>query len=239
MAIKQEYTKWVKKPGQKGYVIDTRTGKKVTGGIKLVSDTTKGKAGQTQMYKKGRGQAVGRKPSAMGGGQMPGGSKKVGGGSGGSGGKTPPPATDKPGKKATDLQKAKKKMGAAAGYGKGGKTPSNLMSQQTVMDKWKSMTPAQKKAATSSAAAFARRLGVNPTKYLAGRLGVPMPPQGSPRPRSPLSVKGQAEIIGGGASAIANMTASQASALLSRADKGLVKISAAQKAVLRRIIEGR
>lgn len=233
MAINQQYTKWVKKPGQKGYVIDTRTGKKVTGGIKLVADTTKGKAGETQKYVKGRGQAV--KPSAAGGGQKPG--QRPGGTTGGAtGGSTKPttPPAQKPGKKPTAVQKAKKKMGAAAGYGKAGRTPSNLNAQQTVMDKWKSMTPAQRKAASQSASAFARRLGVNPTKYLANRLGVPLPTGGS-LARSPLSVKGAGERV----SNVAGMTAAQASALLARAEKGAVKITNAQKAVLRRIVEGR
>lgn len=72
MAIKQQYTKWVKKEGKRGYVIDTRTGKKVTGKIKLVTDTTRGKAGEKQTYKKGVGQGNKPKPSARGAGVMPG-----------------------------------------------------------------------------------------------------------------------------------------------------------------------
>lgn len=70
MAIDQRYTKWVKKEGKRGYVVDTRTGKKVTGNVKLVADTTKGKAGEVQKYKAGVGRKV--QAQAAGAGVKPG-----------------------------------------------------------------------------------------------------------------------------------------------------------------------
>lgn len=69
-SISQSDTRWVKKPGKKGYVEQISTGKKVTGNIKLVADTTKGKAGQTQRYVKGVGKNV--LAEAKGGGVRPG-----------------------------------------------------------------------------------------------------------------------------------------------------------------------
>jgi len=212
MAIKQEYTKWVKKPGQKGYVIDTRTGKKVTGGIKLVADTTKAKAGQTQTYKKGRGQAVAKKPSGRGGGQMPGSSKTSGGGSTGSGAsdtKTPPPST---GKTKTGAGRKYEEKKASMKPGSRPRSPStskpvllggNQKSAWTQMtERWSSMTPAQRKAAAKAAA--------------------------KSRQPSPVSVKG-----------LSNITQTQAKRLLDRFDRGLENLSSAQRTILRRIIEGR
>lgn len=52
-AISQSDTRWVKKPGQAGFVQQISTGKKVTGKVALVADTTKGKAGQVRTYSKG------------------------------------------------------------------------------------------------------------------------------------------------------------------------------------------
>lgn len=78
--ISQSDTKWVKKPGQRGYVVQISTGKRVTGKVKLVKGTTKGSAGQTQRYSKGVGKNL---PAAnAGGGQRPGQRPDRGGGSG-------------------------------------------------------------------------------------------------------------------------------------------------------------
>jgi len=52
--ISQSDTRWVKKSGKRGYVEQISTGKRVTGKVNLVADTTKGKAGQTRTYSKGR-----------------------------------------------------------------------------------------------------------------------------------------------------------------------------------------
>ena len=123
MAIRQEFTKWVKKPGKKGYVIDTRTGKKVTGKIKLVADTTKGKAGESQSYKKGRGQAVARKATAQGSGQMPG--RKPSGPSTTSD-KTPPPTRPRltAAERAAKAKRSGRRVAATAGRA------ANIMAQE-------------------------------------------------------------------------------------------------------------
>ena len=71
--VSQSDTRWVKKTGKKGYVEQISTGKRVTGRVALVKDTTKGKAGSTQRYKKGTGlKQIGAKPAAAGGGRKPG-----------------------------------------------------------------------------------------------------------------------------------------------------------------------
>lgn len=71
--VSQSDTRWVKKTGKKGYVEQISTGKRVTGRVALVKDTTKGKAGSTQRYKKGTGlKQTGAKPAAAGGGRKPG-----------------------------------------------------------------------------------------------------------------------------------------------------------------------
>lgn len=59
--ISQSDTRWVKKAGQRGYVEQISTGKRVTGKVTLVSDTTKGKAGQTRVYKGGKDVTKGKK----------------------------------------------------------------------------------------------------------------------------------------------------------------------------------
>lgn len=53
--ISQSDTRWVKKDGKRGYVEQVSTGKRVTGRVALVKNTTKGKAGTTQRYKAGTG----------------------------------------------------------------------------------------------------------------------------------------------------------------------------------------
>ena len=68
--ISQSDTRWVKRPGKRGYVEQVSTGKRVTGKVKLVANTTKGKAGETQMYKKGVAKKV--TPMAKGAGVKPG-----------------------------------------------------------------------------------------------------------------------------------------------------------------------
>lgn len=60
--ISQSDTRWVKKPGQRGYVEQISTGKRVTGKVKLSTDTTTGKAGQTRTYSKGRDVTSAAKP---------------------------------------------------------------------------------------------------------------------------------------------------------------------------------
>ena len=74
--ISQSDTRWVKRDGKGGggYVEQISTGKKVSGKVNLVADSTKGKAGETRSYKAGR-DVTGSKPDASGGGQMPSNSK--------------------------------------------------------------------------------------------------------------------------------------------------------------------
>ena len=61
--ISQSDTRWVKKEGKRGYVEQVSTGKRVTGRVALVKNTTKGKAGTTQRYKAGTGLKQTGKPS--------------------------------------------------------------------------------------------------------------------------------------------------------------------------------
>ena len=81
--ISQSDTRWVKKEGKRGYVEQVSTGKRVTGRVALVKDTTKGKAGTTQRYKAGTGLKQTGKAKPKGGGN--------GTGSTGSGSNPPPP----------------------------------------------------------------------------------------------------------------------------------------------------
>ena len=81
--ISQSDTRWVKKEGKRGYVEQVSTGKRVTGRVALVKDTTKGKAGTTQRYKAGIGLKQTGKAKPKGGGN--------GTGSTGSGSNPPPP----------------------------------------------------------------------------------------------------------------------------------------------------
>lgn len=111
MAIDQRYTKWVKKEGKKGYVIDTRTGKKVTGNVRLVADTTKGKAGEVQKYKRGVGKGV--RAMAAGAGVQPG--KKPGKPAPSAGGRvTVRKDAVKPDTKKDEVKKPKDKVNTAA-----------------------------------------------------------------------------------------------------------------------------
>ena len=81
--ISQSDTRWVKKEGKRGYVEQISTGKRVTGRVALVKDTTKGKAGTTQRYKAGTGLKQTGKAKPKGGGNST--------GSTGSGSNPPPP----------------------------------------------------------------------------------------------------------------------------------------------------
>ena len=81
--ISQSDTRWVKKEGKRGYVEQVSTGKRVTGRVALVKDTTKGKAGTTQRYKAGTGLKQTGKAKPKGG--------RNGTGSTGSGSNPPPP----------------------------------------------------------------------------------------------------------------------------------------------------
>ena len=81
--ISQSDTRWVKKEGKRGYVEQVSTGKRVTGRVALVKNTTKGKAGTTQRYKAGIGLKQTGKAKPKGGGN--------GTGSTGSGSNPPPP----------------------------------------------------------------------------------------------------------------------------------------------------
>lgn len=74
--ISQSDTKWVKKPGKAGYVIDTRTGKKLTGKIQIVKEGSTTNINNVATYKNGRnvtlmGESGKKKPSATAGRKTP------------------------------------------------------------------------------------------------------------------------------------------------------------------------
>ena len=78
--ISQSNTKWVKKPGKAGYVIDTRTGKKLTGKVQIVKEGSTTNINNVATYKNGRnvtlmGKSDKSKPSSTAGRKTP--TKKV------------------------------------------------------------------------------------------------------------------------------------------------------------------
>ena len=114
--ISQSDTRWVKKEGKRGYVEQVSTGKRVTGRVALVKDTTKGKAGTTQRYKAGTGLKQTGKAKPKGGGN---GTGSAGGGSG-------PSASEKAAAAARAAAAAKKAAAAAAAAGSGKDTKAAL-----------------------------------------------------------------------------------------------------------------
>ena len=237
---------------KRGVVINKTTGKRVTGKVTMTA-AGQGGMGATKSYKAGRSVSAMKRTA----------SKKNGAGktnSGGSDSSKPTPPTDA--KKARDarLQANKGVKGGtiragAAGRGvrkynaktgrwervSGVSGASTISSQSktpksstaTAMDKWKSLSPAQKTAARKNATQFARMMGISPSKAVLGSLGIQLSPGAAPR--NPLSVRGQLERGG----AAIGMSISEANKIMAAYQSGNRRIGKALFETAKKVIEGR
>lgn len=259
--VSQSKTMWVKKGTivngvavPKGYLAQYgKPEKKVSATVSMVTGG-QGGMGATATYKQGR------RVQAKSAAKSPATKRGMGGGStgNGSGTDTGPSAAEKARQRRLEQNKGVKSGTVRAGAaGRGvrkynaktgrwervaGVSGASTVSSQskipksstaTAMEKWKSLSPAQKTAARKNATQFARMMGINPSKAVLGSLGIRLNP--GPAPRNPLSVKGTAERVG----ASYSMTAAEARKIIAAANAGNKRITKAVLDAAKKVIEGR